>query len=317
MELKRYRIAGGGLTADFMEWGATLLDMRLDGHDAPLVLGLETPTDYIAGHAQYMGASVGRVANRIGNARFALDGETYRTDPNFRDRHTLHGGGRGTGHREWEMVEHDDDAITFALDLADGEMGFPGAMRIEATFACTEDAMFQVRYGATTEAPTPCNLAHHSYWNLDGKPTLADHVLTVAADRYVPVDDDLIPTGVAPVEGTAFDFRQGRPLPGDGLLDHNLCLSDGKVARRAVAWLRAGDLTMTIATDQPGLQVYDGALLDVAVPGIGGRRYGPHAGVALEAQGWPDAVNHAAFPGTILQPGETYEQTTTFSFAKG
>ncbi len=317
MELSRYTIAGHGLTATFMEWGATLLDLRLDGQDAPLVLGLENPEDYVAGLANYMGATVGRVANRIGEARFPLDGATYQTDPNFRGRHTLHGGSRGIGNRAWEIIERRDDVIRFAIDLADGEMGFPGAMRIEATFACAADATLSVRYRATTEAPTPCNIAHHTYWNLDGKPTLADHVLTVAADRYLPVGDDLIPTGVASVDDTAFDFRQGRGLPGEGLLDHNLCLSDGKVAPRDVAWLRAGDLTMIIATDQPGLQVYDGALLDVAVPGIGGRSYGPHAGVALEAQGWPDAVNHDDFPDSILRPGETYEQTTTFSFAKG
>ncbi|WP_299820783.1 aldose epimerase family protein [uncultured Jannaschia sp.] len=316
MELDRYTITGHGLTATFVDWGATLLDLRLDGHDAPLVLGLERPEDYVAGHAEYMGATVGRVANRIGDARFTLDGATYRTDPNFRDRHTLHGGVHGTGNRLWKRVDRRDDAVRFALDLADGDMGFPGRMRIEATFACAADATLSVRYRATAEAPTPCNIAHHSYWNLDGKPTLADHVLTVAADRYVPVDDDLIPTGVAPVEGTALDFRRGRGLPGEGLLDHNLCLSDGKVAPREVAWLRAGNLTMTIATDQPGLQVYDGALLDVPVPGIGGRSYGPHAGVAIEAQGWPDAVNRDDFPDNILRPGETYEQTTTFSFTK-
>ncbi|MEM7711414.1 MAG: aldose epimerase family protein [Pseudomonadota bacterium] len=248
-----------------------------------------------------------------------LDGVAHRTDANFLGRHTLHGGSVGTGKRVWEMVEHRADAIRFGLDLADGEMGFPGAMRAEATFACAPGAVLRVEYRATCDAPTLCNFAHHTYWCLDGTADLSRHVLDLAADRYVPVDEDMIPTGVAPVEGTRFDFRGGRALPGEGLLDHNLCLSDARVALRPVGTLTSGasGVAMAIATTEPGLQVYDGAKLDVKVPGLDGRRYGSFAGVALEPQVWPDAPNRPGFPSAVLRPGETYEQVTTFGFTKG
>ncbi|WP_298436142.1 aldose epimerase family protein [uncultured Jannaschia sp.] len=315
MSRPAYTIRGHGLTATFTDLGAVLHDLRLDGIDHPLVLGL-ADLDHYPEFSNYMGATAGRVANRIGGARFELDGATHRTDPNFKERHTLHGGSAGIGKRIWDVAQHGDDAITFAIDLADGEMGFPGAMRIEARYVCAPDAALRVEYRATCDAPTLCNLAHHTYWNLDGAATVADHVLTVAADRYVPVDDDLIPTGIAPVDGTAFDFRRGRALPAEGLLDHNLCLSDERVALREVAWLRTGGLEMAVATTEPGLQVYDGAKLNTQVPGLEGRVYRAHAGVALEPQVWPDAPNQAGFPSAVLRPGETYEQITEFRFSR-
>lgn len=310
-----FEIQGHGLTATFTDLGAVLRDLRLEGHAPPLVLGLADP-DHYPEHSNYMGATAGRCANRLGEARFKLDGVEHRTDANFLGRHTLHGGSAGIGKRIWDVVERSAGSIRFGIDLADGEMGFPGAMRIEAEYSCAPGACLRVVYAARSEAPTLCNLAHHSYWNLDGATTLSDHVLTVAADRYVPVDDDLIPTGVAPVDGTAFDFRAGRALPSDALLDHNLCLSDARGPLRDVAWLRAGGMTMTVGTTEPGLQVYDGAKLNTQVPGIGGRMYRAHAGVALEPQVWPDAPNHEGFPSAVLRPGDTYEQITTFTFEK-
>jgi aldose 1-epimerase len=317
MVRQEFTISGGGLTATFLAMGAILRDLRLEGHDAPLVLGLADAAQYPE-HSNYMGATAGRCANRIGEARFALDGVEHRTDPNFQGRHTLHGGSVGTGKRDWEVLDVAGDAIAFGIDLADGEMGFPGAMRITARFAVA-DGTLRVLYEAEAEAATLCNLAHHSYWNLDGTADLRHHVLRVAADRYVAVDDGLIPTGVASVEGTRFDFREGRRLPEADLLDHNLCLSDARTALRDVAWLRseASGVEMTVATTEPGLQVYDGAKLNTQVPGLGGRTYRAHAGVALEPQVWPDAINSPGFPSAVLRPGETYRQTTTFRFSKG
>jgi aldose 1-epimerase len=313
-----YTIAGHGLRAVFTDLGAVLHDLRLDGHAPPLVLGL-ADLDHYPDFSNYMGATAGRYANRIGEARFTLDGVEHRLDPNFQERHHLHGGSLGMGKRVWEVREHAADRITFAIDLADGEMGYPGAMTVAATYACMPDATLHVEYRATTEAPTICNLAHHSYWNLDGQATVADHVLTVAADRYTPIDDGMIPTGVASVDGTAFDFREGRALAQPGLLDHNLCLSDARTALRDVAWLRsrASGVTMTIATTEPGLQVYDGGKLNTQVPGLEGQTYRAHAGVALEPQLWPDSPNRPDFPDAVLRPGETYAQTTTFRFSKG
>ena len=134
-----------------------------------------------------------------------------------------------------------------------------------------------------------------------------------------PVDEELIPTGIAPVTGTQFDFRDGRSLPGGGLLDHNLCTGDSRGPLREVAVLtsEASGVTLRIGSTEPGLQVYDGAKLNTPVAGLGGRRYGPHAGVALEPQLWPDAPNHDDFPSAVLRPGETYHQTSTFTFTKG
>ncbi len=311
-----FTITGGGLTATLTDLGAVLCDLRLAGVDHPLVLGL-ADRDHYPEHSNYMGATAGRMANRIGGARFALDGAEHRTDPNYLGRHTLHGGSAGTGKRVWDALDHRVDAVRFGIDLADGEMGFPGAMRIEATFACLPGPTLRLDYEATCDAPTPCSLAHHTYWNLDGSDDVSGHYLTVRADRYVPVDDAMIPTGVAEVAGTRFDFRAGLPLPGEGLLDHNLCLSDAREPLRDVAMLHARGLRMTLATTEPGLQVYDGAKLNTRVPGLDGRTYRAHAGVALEPQGWPDAPNRPGFPDATLRPGETYRQTTTFTFARG
>ena len=317
MDLNRHVIAGHGLTATFTEWGASLIDLRLAGVAHPLVLGLDRLEDYAAGVGQYMGATVGRCANRIGDARFTLDGTEHRTDANFKGKHTLHGGAAGTGKRVWTLLEKTPDSVIFALSLTDGDMGFPGAMEVTARFACETGSLLRVQYRATCEAATLCNFAHHAYWNLDGGADISHHSLTVRAGRYVPVNDDLIPTGVASVDGTRFDFLAGRALPGEGLLDHNLCLSDAREALRDVAVLRARGLRMTVATTEPGLQVYDGALIDTPVPGLEGRRYGAHSGIALEPQVWPDAPNHKGFPSAVLRPGETYDQTSTFRFSKG
>ncbi|WP_308916471.1 aldose epimerase family protein [Jannaschia sp. LMIT008] len=315
-----WTIAGHGLTATFTDLGAILHDLRLDGHDAPLVLGL-ADLDHYPEHSSYMGATAGRCINRIGGASFVLDGRRHDTDPNFLGRHTLHGGSAGLGKRVWEATEVSANAITFAVEQADGDMGFPGALRVTARFDCAPDATLRVTYRAETDAPTICNVGHHTYWCLDETGGLDDHVLTVpGADRYVAVDDDLIPTEVRSVDGTPFDFRAGRvPVGGGDVLDHNLCLSDGRVPWRDVATLhsRASGVTMRLGTTEPGLQVYDGAKLKSPVPGLAGRPNGSRSGVALEPQAWPDAPNRPDFPSAVLRPGDAYEQVTTFQFSKG
>lgn len=203
--------------------------------------------------------------------------------------------------------------MTFTLP--DGDMGFPGTLSVRATIALQDGALC-IDIRAETDAPTPCNLAHHGYFNLDGTEDVRFHSLRIAADGYLPVDDDLIPLGeAAPVAGTRFDLRRTRPI-GPGGYDHNFCLSDGPVAPRAVADLvgQTG-ISMRIETDQPGLQAYDGAHFD-GVEGLEGRRYGPFAGLALEPQGWPDAVNRPGFPDTILRPGRVYRQHTAYRFSR-
>lgn len=318
--MQTYTLSAHGLTAKFMPWGAVLMDLRLEGHDAPLVLGFEDTALYPE-HSRYFGATAGRVANRIGQGRFTLDGQTYQVDQNFQGTHVLHGGSAGIGKREWEVAAATQDQIILTIALADGEMGFPGNMTVQAHFELRPDACLRVSYTAVSDAPTLCNLAHHTYWALDDSGGLDHHHLQLNASRYTGVDAEFIPTGITPaVDETRFDFRAGRPLlEPDQPIDHNLCLSMDRAALRDVGrlWSERSGVAMEIATTEPGIQVYDGAKLDVPVPGLEGRRYGPHAGVALEPQVWPDAINHAHFPSAVLRPGETYEQITEFRFSKG
>ncbi|WP_158971400.1 aldose epimerase family protein [Chachezhania sediminis] len=312
--VERVRIAGGGLTAHVLTFGATVQDLRLDGIDRPLVLGADEIAPYL-GPMRYFGAIVGRFANRIGNARFILDGRTYETDPNFRDRHTLHGGSAGAGDRIWQIADLERDAVRLRLRMADGEMGFPGNLDVHVRYRLAGDGALQVTIMAETDAPTPCSLAHHGYFNLDGGPDILGHRLQAAAEHYLPVDTDLIPTGeIAPVGRTAFDFRHPRPVAPGGY-DHNLCLGRARGPLREVARLTgATGATMTVATTEPGLQVYDGAHIDTA-QGLEGRAYGAHAGLALETQGWPDAPNRPEFPDTVLRPGDVYRSETVYRFS--
>ena len=309
--VERITIAGGGLTAAFITFGATLQDLRLDGVEYPLVLGAPLLEPYFA-PMQYFGAIVGRFANRIGQGRFAIDDKVYQTDLNFRDRHTLHGGSVGTGKRVWKVGGLMADRVRFELDLADGEMGFPGAMTVSAVCALPGDGVLQFEIAARSDAPTPCNFAHHGYFNLNGEGDILGHRLTVDAAHRLPVDGDLIPTGeVAPVDGTRFDFRKPREIAPGGY-DDNLCLAGERRALTQVARLEGTrGVAMTVATTEPGLQVYDGRHIDTG-QGLDGRTYGAHAGLALETQGWPDAPNHPGFPDAILRPGEIYRAETRY-----
>jgi len=206
--------------------------------------------------------------------------------------------------------------------LADGEMGFPGEMKVQALFKLQPDSTLDIRYLAITDKPTLCNIGHHSYFNLDGGESIIDHTLQVHASHYTPVDGELIPTGrVVDVEGTRFNFQEPKKvrLGAQGeILDHNLCLSSDREDMRSVATLRSrmSGVSMKINTTEPGLQVYDGAKIGIPVPGLDGTRMRPRAGIALEPQVWPDSAHHRHFPQAILRPGEQYSQRTQFAFKK-
>lgn len=310
-EVRLIRLKGGGLSAEVLTLGAILRDLRLEGVGPPLVLGFASPEAYL-GAGIYVGALVGRFANRIGGARFALEGRTHDLDRNFRGRHLLHGGSDGIHRHLWEIAALEADQVLLTLALPDGHMGFPGALRIRARISLAEAAL-SFELTAESDAPTPCSLAHHGYFDLDGEGDVREHELRIAAESYLPVDADLIPTGeIAPVAGTAFDFRGPRRI-GAGY-DHNFCLARRRGPLREVARLtgRKG-LSMAVETTEPGLQLYDGRHFDGSA-GLEGRRYGPYAGVALEAQGWPDAPNHPQFPESVLRPGEVYRAATTYRF---
>ncbi|MCO5069641.1 MAG: galactose mutarotase [Rhizobiaceae bacterium] len=324
--VQRFRISGGGLSANVLNWGAVLQNLRLSEHDMPLVLGFERFEHYL-NHSPYFGATAGRFANRIKNGAFAVDGRHCQTDRNFLGKHTLHGGDRGFGSRLWEVVLHGPDFVTFSLHSKNGDMGFPGAIDVTCTYRLKIPGTLSVEYTATADETTLCNLAHHSYFNLDdgGSGDILDHQMMIAAGAYLPVDDEMIPTGVVqPVDDTDFDFRLSRPIRSDAdgeqrLYDHNFCLSASRGHLRHAVRAKGAmsGVSLDVWTTEPGVQFYCGAYLKPDMPaGLGGRRYRPYSGFCLEPQVWPDAPNRPYFPQATLWPGERYHQITEYRFSR-
>jgi len=324
--VRRVKIEGGGLTARVLSWGAVLQDLRLEGHAPLLVLGLERFDDYPA-RSPHFGAIAGRCANRIANASFVLDGRQYRLDPNFLGKHQLHGGSKGFGKRVWVFVDHGRDFATLQLISQDCDMGYPSRVTARCTYRASDDGTLSLALEAETDAPTLCNLAHHSYFNLDdgGATPILDHTIEIKADAYLPLDDELIPTGeVRAVEGTDFDFRAMRPIRRDRdgeqvVYDHNFCISKARTALRPivrVAGARSG-VRLEVRSTETGVQFYAGHKVSVPVPGLDGIAYGAWSGFCLEPQVWPDAANRPDFPSAVLRPGERYRQVTEYRVAKG
>ncbi len=317
-------LTGGGLTAKIITWGAVIQDLRLDGHAPPLVLGLESLADYLA-HSPYFGATPGRNANRIGNGRFAIDGASFQLELNERGVTHLHGGSDGLGRRNWQIVDQSDSHVTLRIVDPAGRAGYPGNCTVTCTYRLHAPATLSVTYEATTDAPTIANLCQHSYFNLDGESDALGHEISIAADHYLPVDERLIPLGeIRPVAGTPFDLRTLTPMrrqteAGGVAFDHNFCLAKERRAKTPVALARSNrsGVALEVHTTEPGVQLYTGSMINVAVPGLEGRRYGPFAGFCLETQVWPDAINHQGFPKAILRPGETLRQETDYIFTKG
>jgi len=316
-------ISGGALTATLLSWGALVQDLRLDGHPSPLVLGFREFAHYPL-YSQFFGATAGRYANRIRGGRFEIDGVEYQADTNFFGKHLLHGGANGTYRRNWALVELAPDKAVFRLEDRDGEMGFPGNCELVVGYACRPSGTLAIEMTATTDRPTLVNLAHHSYFNLDGGPDTRDHELRIEASAYLPVDDELIPTGeVRSVVGTDFDFRESRPIRReiDGrqvVYDHNFCVSPQRVAPRPMVTVqsRKSGIRMTVTSGEPGLQFYAGHKISTPVPGLMGAPYGAYGGICLEPQIWPDSPHHPHFPQAILRPGETYRQVTEYAFSR-
>lgn len=325
-DIQRFTIAGGGMTARIINWGAAVQDLRLAGHDAPLVLGFENFADYPA-HSPYFGAIPGRYANRIAGGRFTIAGTHHQVDTNFLGKHTLHGGSKSFGKRAWDVSLHGDDFVTLTLHSPDGDMGFPGALDVTCTYRLKIPGTLSIELTATTDEPTLCNLTNHSYFNLDdgGSSDILGHRLMLNAQAYLPADDELIPTGVVqPVDGTAFDFRHARPIRNETggaqtLYDHNFCLAAAHGPLRQAAWAQGATsgVEMEMWTTEPGVQFYAGGKVAREQPGLEGRRYQNYAGFCLEAQAWPDSPNRPYFPQAVLWPGEIYRHTTEYRFKAG
>lgn len=309
------RLKAHGMTATLIERGAALIDLRLDGIAHPLVLGYQDPASYHDNLHQF-GATIGRFANRLCEGRAQIAGRMYQMDQNTPQGHLIHGGRIGTTQMDWVLSAQTHNSAMFEITLPDGHMGFPGNLHIKALFALTRGPALEITLSAETDAPTLCSLAHHSYFNLDGRSTIDCHQLCVLADHYLPTDAETLPTGeIANVSGTAFDLREDSPLDGR-IFDHNFCLAPKRRALSKAAVLTGADgLRMELATTEPGLQVYTGDGIGPQGPtGLLGQPYAARAGVALEPQLWPNAPHHPDFPTAILMPGETYEQRSRFAF---
>ncbi|MFF8928877.1 aldose epimerase family protein [Streptomyces longwoodensis] len=309
-EVHRWTLERAGTRVRVLSYGGIVQSVEVpdrDGRTANVVLGFADLDGYRDHPEPFLGALIGRYANRIARARFELDGVRYELEPNGPP-NSLHGGSRGFDKRVWDVepVEH---GLRLSRVSPHGEEGFPGRLEVTATYTLDASGALRLAYEAVTDAPTVVNLTNHSYFNLAGSGTATGHELRLAASRYTPVDADLIPTGdLAPVADTRFDFLTSRKL-GAGY-DHNYVLDKGvTAAAEEVAELHdpASGRVLTVATTEPGLQLYTGDHLPAP--------FTPGEGVALETQHFPDSPNRPAFPSTVLRPGEVYRSETVYGFS--
>lgn len=300
-----------------------------DGKMDDIVLGYDNVRDYIDSKEPYFGAAIGRYGNRIAKGKFTLDDVEY-TIPINNTPNALHGGPGGFQSVVWDARQIDDATVEFQLLSKDGDQGFPGNLRVTMVYALTDANELRISYKATTDKPTVINLTHHSFFNLHGagNGTVNDHFLMIAADKYTPVTNVLIPTGeIAPVAGTPMDFRTPTAIgarvdaPFDQLnnglgYDHNWVLNRTGNALQLAATVtdpRSGRV-LEVFTTEPGLQFYGGNFLDDSFKGKGGKAYGFRSALCLETQHYPDSPNQKNFPSTVLRPGEIYTHECVYKF---
>ncbi|MBO0842386.1 MAG: galactose mutarotase, partial [Nocardioides sp.] len=317
--VERLIIGSREVRLGLLTWGATA--HTLEAGDTDVLLGFDSLDGYLAGHP-FIGATVGRYANRIAGGRFTLDGRTHQIPLNDGE-NALHGGPDNFGLRNWSLADTAEDGVRLELVSPDGDMGFPGRLSVTLDVTVSGPTVrWETR--ATTDAPTVVNLTNHAYFHLGGPAawadTIADHTLRVPAQTYVAVDDAAIPLpgGPAPVTGTVFDLRAGvrigdrldpsAPL-GDGI-DHTLVLAAAPGELREAAVVTLGERRLVVRTTEPGVQVYTGNFLDGTLEGKGGHKLAHRAGVCLETQAFPDSPNRPDFPSTVLRPGEEYHSVT-------
>ncbi len=321
------RLTADGIAMDVLDYGATVQRLEVPdraGISRNVVLGHADLPAYLSSWG-YFGCTVGRYANRIGRARFTLDGTRHELSSN-EGANLLHGGQDGFDKRVWTISDLSENAVALDLVSPDGDQGFPGELAVTVTYTVTPGEV-RIDYSATTNAPTVVNLTNHSYFNLEGEDawSVEHHLLTIEADEYTPTTEDYLPTGLAPVDGTAFDWREpllvgGRLRVADdqlvlcGGLDHNMVIRGEGLRRHATLTAPATGITLAVDSDQPGNQVYTGNYLAGRMVGTSGRPYRQSAGIALETQHFPDSPNHPAFPSTVLQPGERFASTTLWRF---
>ncbi|MCS5558003.1 MAG: galactose mutarotase [Oceanospirillaceae bacterium] len=307
------------LQATVISFGGCLQDLRLKNFDYPLVLGYADVADYI-GNASYLGAVVGRNANRIAHGRCSISGQKFYLTKAGNDQHQLHGGPKGSSFRNWQLVSLKTNQVVLQDRLPHGHMGYPGNLDVQITYTVEHNAL-DVKIEARTDQATLCNFTLHNYFNLDNSLTLNDHFLSVAAASYLPTDVGGIPLGnKASVDNTEYDYRQLKGLHNLALkpsLDHNFCITDLPGKLRPIARLQSSisGVGMQLFSSEAGLQVYNGVHVSVnARQALHGRAYGAYSGLALEPQGWPNAANEGAFPSVVLHPKQVYSQYTRYHF---
>ena len=328
--------ASNGVTVRVIGFGGIITSIETpdrEGRLGNIVLGFPDLESYETHNGNcHFGALIGRFANRIARGRFTLDGREYQLPINNAP-NSLHGGPEGFGRRVWALAPDPDDvgAVTLSLVSQDGEAGYPGTLQITVTYRLSDDGVLRIEYVATTDQPTIVNLTNHSYFNLggNGSGSIEQQVVRIEADHYTPIDETLIPTGeIAMLDGTPLDFRKAtaigarlrNPHPQLTLAqgyDHNWVIrpgAPGALVEAAHIHDPASGRTLTCLTTHPGLQFYTGNFLDGSKQGSAGTLYRQTDGFTLETQHFPDSPNQPNFPSTLLNPGQTYRQSTEFHF---
>ncbi len=325
-EVRAYTIDNNnGASCTVLDYGAIIQALCVPdrkGQSVDVVLGYDTAAEYETGRG-HLGGMIGRYANRIGGARFSLNGKEYLLEKNNGD-NCLHGGSVSYDHMMWETEIPDDYTVRFSRFSPDGEQGFPGNLRISVTYRMAEkSADLFIDYDAVCDSDTLYNPTNHSYFDLSGCGKAMEQTLWINAQRYLEISSKTLPTGVqAPVEGTPFDFRQPKPVGRDidkkdgqlrlgGGYDHNFCIAAPHAARLESA---ETGIRMDVYTSMPGMQLYSGNFLGKQ-KGKKGIVMCDRGAVALETQLWPDSMNHWGFPSAVLRSGEQQNSKTAYCFS--
>lgn len=318
-----------GFMVELTNWGASWISAYFPGTDqysGNMLLGYATPEGYIT-DPFYMGATIGRFANRIGNARFTIGTRDYPLEAN-EGPHSNHGGFSGFHHKVWNM-EFPGNGVVFTLDSRDGEGGYPGNLHVEVFYHLDEENTLTIQYRATTDRATYLNLTNHAYFNLSGSNDILNHRLQINAGKILETSPDYIPTGhFIPVEGSPFNFSSSQLL-GKHIFDenqqliwnrgYNHCFAVNKgnpEIPAAILWEEASGRKMELFTSYPGLLLYTGNYLDSPEQGTGMKAFKPYSGLALEAQYFPDTPHHPHFPSCLLSEDSLYDHFIRFKFTE-
>lgn len=328
-EIIEYTIASpSGMQVSIVNYGGTVTKLVApdkSGNMGDVVLGYDSLSGYLQTGNPYFNALIGRYGNRIAAGKFTLDGQAYTLAGN-NNGNSLHGGNKGYDKVVWTGKKLSDSSLQLNYLSKDGEEGYPGNLDMQVVYTLTPDNGLKIDYTAKTDKATPVNLTSHCYFNLSAgaDSTILNHELEIAADKYTPVNEVLIPTGkIEEVKGGAMDFTKAKPIGRDiaqvsGGYDHNWVLnkSGNDLDRVASLYHAASGRYMEVLTTEPGLQFYSGNFLDGTLTNTkAGKKYVKHAALCLETQHFPDSPNQPSFPNTILKPGETYRHTTVYKFS--